>query len=331
MCSPGVRLVLVPVFLVVLFVGDGHETSWRIAAFIVFTVAVITDRFDGPWRAATEMVTEFGTLADPIADKALIGAALIGLSMLGDLPWWVTVVIMVREIGVTVLRFAVLRRGVIPASRGGKLKTLVQAVADRVVRPAAVGPVAGRRVGGDGAAIVLTVITGVDYVVSAVRDSVDDPRTHRRSDRPAPERGHRGAWTVGTAIVPGTRRRQRAQDRICGDEGEHDGGLLREVIGDVLRRARTAQGRTLREVSDSARVSLGYLSEVERGRKEASSELLGAICGALDVPLSRVLSDAGEKMARQERAAFAREMASAANIDATTKVVIPQVASMAVA
>jgi len=107
--------------------------------------------------------------------------------------------------------------------------------------------------------------------------------------------------------------------------------LLREVIGDVLRRARTEQGRTLREVSDSARVSLGYLSEVERGRKEASSELLSAICGALDVPMSRVLSDAGEKMEGQERAEFAREMASAANIDATTKVVIPQVVSMAVA
>lgn len=105
--------------------------------------------------------------------------------------------------------------------------------------------------------------------------------------------------------------------------------LLREVIGDVLRRARTEQGRTLREVSDSARVSLGYLSEVERGRKEASSELLSAICGALEVPLSRVLSDAGDQMARQERAQFAR--VSAANIDATTKVVIPAVVSMAVA
>ena len=79
--------------------------------------------------------------------------------------------------------------------------------------------------------------------------------------------------------------------------------LLREVIGDVLRRARTEQGRTLREVSDSARVSLGYLSEVERGRKEASSELLSAICGALDVPLSRMLSDAGEELAREELAA----------------------------
>jgi transcriptional regulator with XRE-family HTH domain len=105
--------------------------------------------------------------------------------------------------------------------------------------------------------------------------------------------------------------------------------LLREVIGDVLRRARTDQGRTLREVSDTARVSLGYLSEVERGRKEASSELLSAICGALDIPLSRVLSDAGEEMAREEHAALTP--AGTTNIDATTKVVIPQVVSMAVA
>ena len=77
--------------------------------------------------------------------------------------------------------------------------------------------------------------------------------------------------------------------------------LLREVIGDVLRRARIEQGRTLREVSDAARVSLGYLSEVERGRKEASSELLSAICGALEVPLSRVLTDAGQASMERRR------------------------------
>ena len=82
--------------------------------------------------------------------------------------------------------------------------------------------------------------------------------------------------------------------------------LVREVVGDVLRRARTSQGRTLREVSDSARVSLGYLSEVERGRKEPSSELLNAICDALEVPLSAVLTDAGERMAREERVALQR-------------------------
>lgn len=106
--------------------------------------------------------------------------------------------------------------------------------------------------------------------------------------------------------------------------------LLREVIGDVLRRVRMAQGRTLREVSDAARVSLGYLSEVERGRKEASSELLTAICGALEVPLSEVLTDAGTRMARTERAAVPAESPTA-NIDVTTKVVIPPVVSMAVA
>ncbi|MCW2515135.1 MAG: putative transcriptional regulator [Mycobacterium sp.] len=108
--------------------------------------------------------------------------------------------------------------------------------------------------------------------------------------------------------------------------------LLREVIGDVLRQARLSQGRTLREVSDDARVSLGYLSEVERGRKEASSELLSAICGALEVPLSRVLSDAGETMERHEQdAPRPVPTASAANIDLSTRVVIPQAVSMAVA
>jgi len=109
--------------------------------------------------------------------------------------------------------------------------------------------------------------------------------------------------------------------------------LLREVIGDVLRDARTLQGRTLREVSDTARVSLGYLSEVERGRKEASSELLSAICTALDVPLSRVLTDAGEKMADQERTATltAVPREAAGPIDVTTKVVIPHPVAMDVA
>jgi transcriptional regulator with XRE-family HTH domain len=109
--------------------------------------------------------------------------------------------------------------------------------------------------------------------------------------------------------------------------------LVREVIGDVLRRVRTSQGRTLREVSDSARVSLGYLSEVERGRKEPSSELLNAICDALEVPLSKVLIGAGEQMAREERDARTVPSASAngATIDASTKVVIPPVASLAVA
>lgn len=171
----GVRMALVPVFLVVLFVGDGHETFWRIAAFVLFTVAVITDRFDGALARNYGMVTEFGTLADPIADKALIGAALIGLSMLGDLPWWITVVILIREIGITALRFAVLRHGVIPASRGGKLKTLVQGVAIGLF----VLPLSGAWLAAAWvimwAAVILTVLTGIDYVVSAIRDSRGRP------------------------------------------------------------------------------------------------------------------------------------------------------------
>jgi CDP-diacylglycerol--glycerol-3-phosphate 3-phosphatidyltransferase len=165
----GLRIVLVPVFLAALFVGDGHETYWRVVAFIVFTVAVITDRFDGAIARSYGMVTEFGKLADPIADKALIGAALIGLSLLGDLPWWVTGIVLVREVAVTILRLVVIRGGVIPASRGGKLKTLVQSVAIGLF----VLPLHGAWLTGAWvfmwAAIVLTVVTGVDYLVSAMR------------------------------------------------------------------------------------------------------------------------------------------------------------------
>ena len=166
------RLLLVPVFLYFLFAGDGHETASRITAFAIFAVAIITDRIDG-WLARTyDMVTEFGTLADPIADKLLIGAALIGLSTLGDLPWWVTVLILMRELGVTVMRFALLDRGVIPASRGGKLKTLVQAIAIGLfILPLHSWPPVWTTVAWAvmWVAIVLTVVTGLDYVVTALR------------------------------------------------------------------------------------------------------------------------------------------------------------------
>jgi transcriptional regulator with XRE-family HTH domain len=109
--------------------------------------------------------------------------------------------------------------------------------------------------------------------------------------------------------------------------------LLREVLGDVLREARINQGRTLRQVSDAARVSLGYLSEVERGRKEASSELLSAICDALDVPLSQLLTEASEQLLGHDSVQESTKTASpiAASIDAGTKVVIPPVTAPALA
>lgn len=162
------RIVLIPVFVAALFVGGGHDTAWRIAAAVIFAVAAITDRFDGKIARERGLVTDFGKLADPIADKALIGAALIGLSVLGDLPWWVTVVILARELGVTALRFWVLRHGVIPASRGGKLKTLLQAIAIGLylLPLAGLWHVAAAVV--MGLAVVVTIVTGFDYVWQAV-------------------------------------------------------------------------------------------------------------------------------------------------------------------
>lgn len=171
------RMLLVPVFLLALFAEDGHDAKTRIAAFVIFVVAIVTDRLDGALARNYGMVTEFGTLADPIADKALIGAALIGLSMLGDLWWWVTVLVLVREIGITVLRFAVLHRGVIPASRGGKLKTLVQAVGIGLLVLPLTGPWLVTAWVVMAAAVVLTVVTGVDYLRSALADLGETDRS----------------------------------------------------------------------------------------------------------------------------------------------------------
>lgn len=164
------RLVLVPIFLFALFYEGGHDSSARVVAWAIFAIACVTDRFDGLLARNYGMATEFGAFVDPIADKTLIGSALISLSMLGELPWWVTVVIMAREIGVTVLRLAVIRRGVIPASRGGKLKTVVQAVAIGLFILPLSGPLHVAAVVMMAIAIVLTVVTGIDYVVSAARE-----------------------------------------------------------------------------------------------------------------------------------------------------------------
>jgi CDP-diacylglycerol--glycerol-3-phosphate 3-phosphatidyltransferase len=163
------RLLLVPVFVVVLFNGGGHQTSWRIWAWAVFALASLTDRFDGDIARKRGLITEFGKLADPIADKALIGTALVGLSILDDLAWWITITIVIREVGVTLLRFWVIRHGVIAASRGGKLKTLLQAVATGLY----ILPLSGWL--HDIAAVIMIVavvvalVTGADYVARAVR------------------------------------------------------------------------------------------------------------------------------------------------------------------
>ncbi|WP_420370364.1 CDP-diacylglycerol--glycerol-3-phosphate 3-phosphatidyltransferase [Curtobacterium sp. L1-20] len=124
-----VRILMAPLFFVLLLTDAGNDGAMRIWAAVVFVVAIVTDSADGIIARRQNLVTDFGKLVDPIADKVLIGGALVALSILAELPWYVTVLIMVREIGITVFRFAVLSDRVIPASRGGKIKTVLQAVA----------------------------------------------------------------------------------------------------------------------------------------------------------------------------------------------------------
>ena len=156
-----------------LVLDGGADGPLRIAAALLFIVAIATDGVDGMLARRRNLVTDLGILLDPIADKLLTGAALVMLAVLAELPWWVVIVILVREWGITLYRFMVLRDRVVPASRGGKLKTVVQAVAIsfalvpfwqwfgewvHVVNTVLMS-----------AAVVLTVITGIDYLVQAWR------------------------------------------------------------------------------------------------------------------------------------------------------------------
>jgi CDP-diacylglycerol--glycerol-3-phosphate 3-phosphatidyltransferase len=163
------RLVMVPIFAAALLRDAGASPRWRIGAGLLFVVASLTDRVDGEIARRRNLVTDFGKIADPIADKALTGTALVVLSTLGELAWAVTVVVLVREIGVTVLRFGVIRYGVIPASRGGKLKTLLQIVAILLYVLPLAGLWGSVRAVVMTAAVAVTLVTGADYLVQALR------------------------------------------------------------------------------------------------------------------------------------------------------------------
>jgi CDP-diacylglycerol--glycerol-3-phosphate 3-phosphatidyltransferase len=166
-----VRILLAPLFVWMLLADAGQDGWLRWAAAILFILAIATDGVDGALARRNGLVTDLGKLLDPIADKVLTGGALIALSILGELPWWVTVVILVREVGITVYRFVVIRQGVIAASRGGKIKTIVQSVAISL----ALVPL--WTLFGDWifwvngivmtAAVILTVWTGFDYLWQA--------------------------------------------------------------------------------------------------------------------------------------------------------------------
>ena len=168
-----VRILMAPVFVWLMFLDGGELGVWRWVAGLLFIVAIVTDSVDGFLARSRNLVTDFGKLVDPIADKILVGAALVTLSILGELWWWVTIVILVREFGITIFRFLMLRDHVIPAGSLGKLKTVVQSVAVSL----ALLPL--WTVFGEwvlwvnwtlmGAALVLTVVSGVQYLWDARR------------------------------------------------------------------------------------------------------------------------------------------------------------------
>ena len=174
----GLRILLVPVLGWLLLSDGGHDTRLRVWACIVFFLAILTDRYDGDIARRRNLVTDFGKILDPIADKALTGMAFIGLSLIDELWWWVTVVVLFREALVTVLRFWVIRLGVIAASRGGKIKTTLQALALMgLILPFRQLTGGWHAVGQAfwwgavlvmAAAVVVTVATGVDYVRRAL-------------------------------------------------------------------------------------------------------------------------------------------------------------------
>jgi CDP-diacylglycerol--glycerol-3-phosphate 3-phosphatidyltransferase len=182
------RILLVPVMAVLLLHGAGEDPWWRVGALAVFLLAIATDRVDGELARRKDLVTDFGKVADPIADKALIGTALVLLSVLGLLPWWVTVLVLGREIGITLMRFVVIRHGVMPAGRGGKLKTVLQSIAlGFFIFPTEIWLDTWVLVIGWVvmlAAVLVTLVTGADYVAQAFR-------LRRGSDRTAAKQAAR--------------------------------------------------------------------------------------------------------------------------------------------
>jgi CDP-diacylglycerol---glycerol-3-phosphate 3-phosphatidyltransferase len=179
------RLVLVPLFGWLLLADGGDSVAYRYLAAVCFTAAMITDRIDGDLARSRGLITKFGQIADPIADKALMTMAFVGLSMIGIVPWWVTAIVLVREWGITLLRVVVIRHGVMPAGRGGKVKTVLQTVAIVMLTlPLETWPLGELLVWLAYAvlavAVVVTVATGLDYVRDALRLRRTSERTRRK-------------------------------------------------------------------------------------------------------------------------------------------------------
>ena len=169
-----IRIIVVPILAWLLFREEAASDSNRLIAGVLFIIAALTDIADGTIARRWNLITNFGKIFDPIADKALIGVALIGLSYLNLLDWWFTWVILARELFVTFLRFWVINKGVIPASRGGKLKTIMQIIAISfylLPLPETVSLLAEILMY---LAVVLTLATAVDYIMKAIITDRDE-------------------------------------------------------------------------------------------------------------------------------------------------------------
>ena len=169
-----IRIIVVPILAWLLFKEDAASDSNRLIAGVLFIIAALTDIADGTIARRWNLITNFGKIFDPIADKALIGVALVGLSHLNLLDWWFTWVILARELFVTFLRFWVINKGVIPASRGGKLKTIMQIIAISfylLPLPETVSLLAEILMY---VAVILTLATAVDYIMKAIITDRDE-------------------------------------------------------------------------------------------------------------------------------------------------------------
>lgn len=161
------RLVFVPVGAYTLFKNGGDDTTWQYISWVVFFTLGMSDVLDGKLARSRNTITEFGKFLDPVADKVMIGTAMISLSILGRMPWWMTIVILTREIGITIFRLSVIKRGVIPANKGGKIKAMMQGFGVGFYVLPLSSSLYWFRDGFMYIAIVLTVVTGAYYVKSA--------------------------------------------------------------------------------------------------------------------------------------------------------------------
>ena len=174
-----IRILMAPAFVWLLLADAGSDGILRYIAAVLFIVAIATDGVDGHLARRRNLVTNVGIMLDPIADKILIGGALVSLTILGELPWWVTTLILLREVGITVMRFSLLKDRIIPASRGGKLKTVIQSVAISVALVPIASIFGAMGVANEwvdwfntilmSAALILTVVTGAEYLYQAFR------------------------------------------------------------------------------------------------------------------------------------------------------------------